>query len=99
LRPATDDQRCTRQWREDDHLSFVAQMRRRWVDALGEVGITTLEQLASAEAELETSLAPHIYQRLRRQAELQHRARITGEHVFELLPRPEATGAPAAGNT
>jgi predicted RecB family nuclease len=36
-------ERCTRQWREDDHLSFVAQMRRRWVDALGEVGITTLE--------------------------------------------------------
>jgi predicted RecB family nuclease len=84
--------RCTQQWRDDDHLSFVAQMRRRWVDALGEVGITTLEQLASAEAELETSLQPRIYERLRRQAELQHRARITGKHVFELLPLVEGRG-------
>jgi uncharacterized protein len=87
--------RCTQQWRDDDHLSFVAQMRRRWVDALGEAGVTTLEQLATAEAELETSLRPEILERLRRQAQLQHRARITGAHVFELLPLVEGRGLEA----
>jgi predicted RecB family nuclease len=87
--------RCTQQWRDDDHLSFVAQMRRRWVEALGEAGVTTLEQLATAEAELQTSLRPEIFERLRRQAELQHRARITGEHVFELLPLVEGRGLEA----
>jgi predicted RecB family nuclease len=87
--------RCKRQWVEDDHLTLVAQMRRRWVDALGEVGITTLEQLATAEAELESSLQPHVFERLRRQAELQHRARIGGVHVFELLPLVEGRGLEA----
>src|SRR6266540_67993 len=84
--------RCTQQWKDDDHLTLVAQMRRRWVDALGEAGVTTLEQLATAEAELQTSLQPHVFERLRWQAELQHRARITGEHVFELLPLVEGRG-------
>ncbi|MDQ3822067.1 MAG: TM0106 family RecB-like putative nuclease [Actinomycetota bacterium] len=84
--------RCTRQWEQDDHLSLVAQMRRSWIDKLAGAGITTLEGLARADAELQTELRPEIFDRLRRQAELQHRHRITGEHLFELLPLVEGRG-------
>ena len=96
-------ERCTKQWEEDDHLSLVAHMRRRWIDRLGEAGITTLEQLAAAPAELETELRPEIYARLRRQAQLQHGHRLTGEHVFDLLPLVEGRGLallprPSAGD-
>jgi uncharacterized protein len=96
-------ERCTKQWQEDDHLSLVAHMRRRWIDRLGEAGITTLEQLAAAPAELETELRPEIYARLRRQAQLQHGHRLTGEHVFDLLPLVEGRGLellprPSAGD-
>jgi predicted RecB family nuclease len=85
-------ERCTKQWEEDDHLSLVAHMRRRWVDRLGEAGITTLEELAAAPGELESELRPEIYARLRRQAQLQHGHRLTGEHVFDLLPLLEGRG-------
>jgi uncharacterized protein len=87
--------RCKQQWIEDDHLTLVAQMRRRWVDALGDVGVTTLAGLATAEAELESSLQPHVFERLRGQAELQHRARVGGVHVFELVPLVEGRGLEA----
>jgi predicted RecB family nuclease len=84
--------RCTRQWQEDDHLSLVAGMRRGWITKLADAQVTTLEGLATADAELRTELRPEIFERLRRQAELQHRHRITGEHVFELLPLVEGRG-------
>jgi predicted RecB family nuclease len=84
--------RCTRQWQEDDHLSLVAHMRRSWIERLADAGIATLEGLATADAERRTELRPEIFERLRRQAELQHRHRITGEHLFELLPLVEGRG-------
>src|SRR5215218_8964360 len=82
-------ERCTKQWEEDDHLSLVAHMRRRWIDRLGDAGVTTLEGLAAAPEELETELRPEIYGRIRRQAQLQHGHRLTGEHVFDYLPLVE----------
>jgi predicted RecB family nuclease len=85
-------ERCTKQWEEDDHLSLVAHMRRRWIDRLGEAGVTTLEELAAAPEELETELRPEIYARIRRQAQLQHGHRLTGEHVFDYLPLVEGRG-------
>src|SRR5215211_6418019 len=85
-------ERCTKQWKEDDHLSLVAHMRRRWIDRLRGAGVTTLEQLAAAPEELETELRPEIYARIRRQAQLQHGHRLTGEHVFDLLPLVEGRG-------
>ena len=88
-------ERCTKQWEADDHLSLVAHMRRRWIDRLGEAGVTTLEELAAAPEELETELRPEIYGRLRRQAQLQHGHRLTGEHVFDLLPLVEGRGLEA----
>jgi uncharacterized protein len=96
-------ERCTKQWEADDHLSLVAHMRRRWIDRLGEAGVTTLEQLATAPEELETELRPEIYARIRRQAQLQHGHRLTGEHVFDYLPLVEGRGLellprPSAGD-
>jgi uncharacterized protein len=96
-------ERCTKQWEEDDHLSLVAHMRRRWIERLGEAGVTTLEELAAAPAELETELRPEIYARIRRQAQLQHGHRLTGEHVFDYLPLVEGRGLellprPSAGD-
>jgi len=88
-------ERCTRQWLEDDHLSLVAGMRRGWIERLGAAGVSTLEALATADTQLESELRPEIFERLRRQAELQHRARITGEQVFELLPLVEGRGLEA----
>lgn len=85
-------ERCTTQWEADDHLSLVADMRRRWIDRLGEAGVTTLEELATAPEELESELRPEIYARLRRQAQLQHGHRLTGEHVFDYLPLVEGRG-------
>jgi predicted RecB family nuclease len=85
-------ERCTKQWRDDDHLSLVANMRRRWIEKLEAAQVTTLEGLATADAELQTELRPEIFERLRRQAELQHKHRITGEHLFELLPLVEGRG-------
>jgi uncharacterized protein len=96
-------ERCTQQWEADDHLSLVAHMRRRWIDRLGEAGVTTLDELAAAPEELETELRPEIYARIRRQAQLQHGHRLTGEHVFDLLPLVEGRGLellprPSAGD-
>lgn len=65
------------------------------MDAFGDAGMTALEQVATDEAEIQTSLRPHLFGRLRRQAELQHRARIT-EHVFELLPLAGSRGCRAS---
>jgi len=96
-------ERCTKQWEADDHLSLVAHMRRRWIDRLGEAGVTTLEELAAAPEELQTELRPEIYARLRRQAQLQHGHRLTEEHVFDLLPLVQGRGLellprPSAGD-
>jgi uncharacterized protein len=84
--------RCTRQWQEDDHLSLVAHMRRSWMEKLADAGISTLQALATADAELRTELRPEIFERLRRQAALQHRHRISREHLYELLPLVEGRG-------
>jgi predicted RecB family nuclease len=40
-------ERCKGQWREDDHLSLVANIRRDQVDRLNAAGIKTLEALAT----------------------------------------------------
>jgi uncharacterized protein len=78
-------------------------MRRRWIDRLREAGVTTLEELAAAPEELEIELRPEIYARIRRQAQLQHGHRLTGEHVFDYLPlvegrRLELLPRPSAGD-
>jgi predicted RecB family nuclease len=83
---------CTQKWIDDDHLSLVAHMRRAWTAKLGEAGITTLAALALAPADADVSLRQDILGRLREQAELQYRHRLSGEHEYRLLPPAPGRG-------
>src|SRR5262249_3050223 len=78
---------CWQQRVDDDHLSLVAGMRRSWAEELIEGGVTTLEQLGDrAPNGTVGEIRPEAFEGLRHQAELQLRARRSGEHCFELLP-------------
>jgi predicted RecB family nuclease len=89
---------CDEQWKQVDHLSLVAGIRREQVNRLKSASIHTLEQLAWAPAKPE-QLAPRTFETLHNQAGLQLRRRITGivdwyplvaepGCGFERLPRP-----------
>jgi predicted RecB family nuclease len=91
--------RCEGRWREDDHLSLVARMRRDQILRLELQGIATLAQFAQASDELRPpTMAPRTFETLRDQAAMQLAARSDGHawkvltsepsRGFELLPRP-----------
>jgi RNase_H superfamily len=61
-------------------------MRRGWADRLNEAGIATVTALALAPADAQVQVRPEIFARLREQAELQYRHRLSGEHEYRLLP-------------
>ncbi|MBC8737013.1 TM0106 family RecB-like putative nuclease [Paraburkholderia sp. UCT31] len=78
---------CEKQRLDDDHLSQVANLSKLHVKRLSAGGVTTLEKLATTpELPEAVKIAPPTYQKLHRQAELQHRARTTGERYVEHLP-------------
>jgi predicted RecB family nuclease len=83
---------CEQRWADDDHLSLVANMSRRWIGRLAEAGITTLEQLALAQQEAIEGIRPEILERIREQAAMQYRARVEGVHRWKLLPPAEDRG-------
>jgi predicted RecB family nuclease len=77
---------CDAWWDERDHLVRVAGIRRDQIARLGEAGITTLAQLGSAPADAEIPrIADVTFAKLRGQAALQLRHRLTEEHAYELL--------------
>jgi uncharacterized protein len=74
----------------DDHLCLVASMRRSQVAHLGEVGVTTVAQLARADAsDRPVRIGAGAFETLRAQARLQVAERESGEQRYELLA-PEA---------
>ncbi len=93
---------CEARWRDDDHLTLVAGMRRDQSRRLEEAGIPTVAALAVAPDEARPGkMAPRTYETLRDQAAMQVAARVTGQHDwkallvepkrgFELLPPPSA---------
>jgi uncharacterized protein len=83
---------CTQKRLDDDHLSLVSHMRRGWADKLGEAGMGTLTALALAPVDAQVPLRPEIFARLREQAELQYRHRLSGEHEYRLLPAADGRG-------
>ena len=97
---------CTRQLRDDDHLSFVANCSRTQRDELKAWEITTLAVLGHDG--LPTGFKPSrgslaTYERLQHQARLQLQARETKASVFEALPIEPAVGLcllpePSAGD-
>ncbi|HKD33945.1 MAG TPA: TM0106 family RecB-like putative nuclease, partial [Gaiellaceae bacterium] len=78
-------ERCQRQWREDDHLSLVAGIRRSQVDRLNAANVTTLEQLTTTHTRI-PKLRTETLAKLRDQAALQRHRRETGELQHQILP-------------
>jgi len=72
-------QRCEARWREDDHLSLVARMRRDQIRRLEDEGVDTVVELAHAADEARPpTMAPRTYDSLREQAAMQVAARADG---------------------
>ncbi|HEY6149472.1 MAG TPA: TM0106 family RecB-like putative nuclease, partial [Gaiellaceae bacterium] len=78
-------ERCQRQWREDDHLSLVAGIRRSQVDRLNAAGVATLEQLSTTDTRI-PKLRAETLAKLRDQAALQRHRRETGRLEHQILP-------------
>jgi uncharacterized protein len=80
---------CDEHWDAVDHLCRVAGIRRAQMERLIAADIATLAALGRAPLEPPPDLAPEIYAKLRRQAELQLWAREHGADRYELLdPQP-----------
>ncbi|MEZ4895190.1 MAG: TM0106 family RecB-like putative nuclease [Saprospiraceae bacterium] len=80
-------QRCEKQRRDDDHLTYVAGMSRMAITELEGHGIPTLHALATGEP----AFRPHrgqkeTYIKLHQQANIQDRGRTQHENLYELLP-------------
>lgn len=85
--------RCQQQWREEDHLSLVAFMRRDHRHALEESGVATVEALAATDpAKLPTTIGEPSRVRLQAQAALQVQERRTGKAAYELLAPAQGLG-------
>src|SRR5215208_2161339 len=85
--------RCAGEWRESDHLSLVANIRRAHVERLAAAGITTLAQLAESSPETQVTRIPgETLAVLRDQARLQLHHRRTGQHELTRLPLQERRG-------
>jgi uncharacterized protein len=95
---------CTKEWRDNDSLIYVAGLRGADQVRLEEAGVETLGQLAVGQGPIE-GLSPERFDRLARQASLQAQARQDQEQPppvaiiqptedppwgrgFELMPEP-----------
>ena len=86
-------ERCSDEWRESDHLSLVANIRRTQVERLVAADITTMEQLAEAPPTAQVARIPDdTLAALREQAALQLHHRRTGEHKLAHLSPQERRG-------
>lgn len=85
--------RCQEYWEATDHLSFVASITRNQRGRLRDVGISTMEALATLPTGTKIPrVQPETVRRLQSQAALQVVRRKTGENRHELL-----AGAPGKG--
>jgi uncharacterized protein len=97
--------RCSGQRRADDHLTFVAQMRRDQIKKLRQNEIPSLTSLAESEPSLKvTGIASPSFVRLQDQAAMQLEKKRTGESSYKILERPgpgyglERLPAPSKGD-
>lgn len=82
--------RCDEQRIADDHLSQVAGMMKIHVKRLSEVGINTMAKLAQTTAlPSGVKMSQQTFDKVQRQAEIQHRGRLSGERIVELLEAKE----------
>jgi uncharacterized protein len=87
---------CEQQWRDEDSLAYVANVRDAELDALEAGGVRTLVSLATREEPV-PELRPEKFERLHRQARLQlvSRERADAPPAFELI---EASEDPVYGH-
>jgi predicted RecB family nuclease len=94
-----DFRRVCDDWRsQQDHLSLVASIRRDQTLRLAGAGLTTLTRLATAAPDASVDLAPHTFETLREQGELQRIRRTTCRLESRLIParaRPRLRAAAA----
>jgi uncharacterized protein len=84
---------CNEQWKNEDHLSQVADIRQSQIAKLEDNNIQTLESLALLSKDTSIpNLAGQTLSKLRSQARLQYNKRKTGQDEFELLPPVEGRG-------
>ncbi len=96
--------RCNKEWRDADHLSFVAGISKSQRIELGEQGVCSLTHFARAENALPSYPkrgSIESYNKIHRQAKIQLKGRVSGKPEFEfndvvkdrglsLLPAPDA---------
>jgi len=87
-----DDSPCGQQRQRQDHLGFVAGMRRDQARKLAAAGITTTAALAQAE-QAPPGLAGASFAQLREQAQLQVQARESGRIPVQVRRHPGAVRA------
>ena len=79
---------CAERWEQEDHLCLVANIQGGQIKKLQQSGIGTLEKLATSPPDMRVpDMQPDTFARLRSQAALQLRKRISGENRVELLPQ------------
>ena len=86
---------CNRRRRDDDHLSFVANLTRSQISELHDQGVTTLAQLAGLPLPLEFTPkhgSKQLLEKAREQARVQQQSRQSGHAIVERLPVEEDTG-------
>lgn len=79
--------RCTDQWRADDHLIFVAGLGRAQVIKLVSAGVPTLSALAATTVTHIAGIGDATLARIELQARLQVQQRESGTVTYTLLPR------------
>jgi uncharacterized protein len=78
--------RCTAQWRADDHLIFVAGLGRAQVTKLVVAGIPTVTTLAGTTTTHIAGMGDATFARITLQARLQVKQRESGTVTYQLLP-------------
>lgn len=69
---------------ERDHLSLVATMSRKNIQALEAFGITTIQDLIEAKFDSKIKIAPDVFERLKIQARLQRESESKATPLFEI---------------
>ena len=82
---------CAQRWKDDDHLSQVANILKGQVRKLEDAGIKTLQDLAQMDTQTRIpKMAAPVLRRLHNQARLQFTAGLSGRGIYELIePNPE----------
>ncbi|MCX7121747.1 MAG: TM0106 family RecB-like putative nuclease [Gammaproteobacteria bacterium] len=84
---------CERQWKNDNHLSLVANIQKSQIDKLKKSGINTVSALAALPIDANIpSLNQDVFKRLQSQASLQTYKNETGKNKYRVLPFDEDKG-------